>query len=127
MRREFTRTQKGQMLKRAMDERGRIRCEGCGMDVTGKAVEFDHRVPEAMLLAVDKAKPLTIEDGQLLGAQCCHRAPGGKTARDMGDIAKAKRREALAGGFKTKTRNPMPGSKASGIRKRMDGTVEKRR
>jgi hypothetical protein len=45
----------------------------------------------------------------------------------MGDIAKAKRREALAGGFKTKTRNPMPGSKASGIRKRMDGTVEKRR
>jgi hypothetical protein len=127
MRREFTRTQKGQMLKRAMDERGRIRCEGCGMDVTGKAVEFDHKVAEAMLLAVDKAKPLTIEDGQLLGAACCHRAPGGKTARDMGDIAKAKRREALAGGFKTKTRRPIPGSKASGLRKRMDGTVEKRR
>lgn len=64
------------MLKRAMDERGRIRCEGCGMDVTGKAVEFDHKVPEAMLLAVDKAKPLTIEDGQMLGRDCCHRALG---------------------------------------------------
>jgi hypothetical protein len=37
------------------------------------------------------------------------------------------RREALAGGFKTKTRRPIPGSKASGLRKRMDGTVEKRK
>lgn len=127
MRREFTRTQKGQMLKRAMDERGRIRCEGCGMDVTGKAVEFDHIIPEAMRLPSDLATPLTAADGQLLGAQCCHRAPGGKTARDMSDIARAKRREALAGGFQTKTRRPIPGSKASGLRKKMDGTVEKRK
>lgn len=92
MRREFTRAQKAQMLKRASDERGIIHCEGCGLNITGKAVEFDHTIPEAMV--IDKTKPLTIEDGKALGRDCCHRAPGGKTAQDLADIAKAKRREA---------------------------------
>lgn len=91
-RREFTRAQKAQMIKRASDERGVIYCEGCGLNITGKAIEFDHTIPEAMV--IDKTKPLTIEDGKALGRDCCHRAPGGKTATDMADIAKAKRREA---------------------------------
>lgn len=92
MRREFSRAQKAQMLKRASDEKGNIFCEGCGLNITGKAVEFDHTIPEAMV--IDKTKPLTIEDGKALGRDCCHRAPGGKTAQDLADIAKAKRREA---------------------------------
>lgn len=92
MRREFSRAQKAQMLKRASDEKGVIHCEGCGLNITGKAVEFDHTIPEAMV--IDKTKPLTIEDGKALGRDCCHRAPGGKTAQDLADIAKAKRREA---------------------------------
>jgi hypothetical protein len=91
-RREFTRAQKAQMLKRASDAQGLIWCEGCGLNITGKAVEFDHTIPEAMV--IDKTKPLTIENGKALGRDCCHRAPGGKTAQDMADIAKAKRREA---------------------------------
>lgn len=91
-RREFSRAQKAQMLKRASDAQGNIWCEGCGLNVTGKAVEFDHTIPEAMV--VDKTKPLTIDDGKALGRDCCHRAPGGKTAQDMADLAKAKRREA---------------------------------
>ncbi|MGY6250484.1 hypothetical protein ACXIUS_23550 [Bosea thiooxidans] len=91
-RREFTRAQKVAMLKRAMDVHGNIHCEGCGLNVTGKVVEFDHVIAEALVL--DKAHTLTIEDGRVLGRDCCHRAPGTKTARDLAAIAEAKRREA---------------------------------
>ena len=123
-RREFTKAQKAEMLRRASDSKGRIRCEGCGLDVTGKAIEFDHTIPEALIL--DKSRPLTAADGNLLGRNCCHRAPGGKTAQDVADIARAKRREAAHGGFKTKTKRPMPGSRASGWKRLMDGTVVRR-
>ncbi len=91
-RREFTRAQKVAMLKRAMDDVGRIRCEGCGLNITGKVIEFDHMIPEALIL--DKDRPLSIEDGRVLGRDCCHRAPGAKTAQDLAAIAEAKRREA---------------------------------
>ncbi len=53
----------------------------------------------------------------------CHRV---KTARDRKDIAKVHRIEARHKGAKTSRGRPMPGSKASGIKKRMDGTVERR-
>jgi hypothetical protein len=120
-RREFTKAQKAEMLRRASDERGRIRCEGCGLDVTGKAIEFDHTIPEALVL--DKARPLMASDGKLLGQKCCHRAPGGKTAQDVADIARAKRREAAHGGFKTKSGRPMPGGRNSPYRKKINGQV----
>lgn len=100
MRREFTRSQKAQMLRRASDAKGRIFCEGCGLNITGKVVEFDHTIPEALI--VDKTKPLTIDDGKALGRDCCHRAPGGKTAQDVATIAKAKRQEAGHLGIRTK-------------------------
>lgn len=92
IRREFSRAQKAQIIKRASDAQGRIFCEGCGLNITGKAIEFDHTIAEA--LVVDKHKPLTIEDGKVLGRDCCHRAPGGKTSQDVAAIAEAKRREA---------------------------------
>jgi len=91
-RREFTRPQKVAMLKRAMDAHGNIRCESCGLNITGKVVEFDHVIPEALVL--DKTHALSIEDGRVLGRDCCHRAPGTKTTRDLAAIAEAKRREA---------------------------------
>lgn len=97
-RREFSRAQKVAMLKRAMDRTGTIRCEGCGLNVTGKVVEFDHIIPEALIL--DKLSPLDIEHGRVLGRDCCHRAPGAKTARDLAVIAEAKRREARHLGIK---------------------------
>lgn len=101
-RREFTRAQKAQMLKRASDAQGNIWCEGCGLNITGKIVEFDHTIPEG--LVVDKTKPLTIEEGQALGRDCCHRAPGGKTAQDVATIAKAKRQEARHLGIRPASR-----------------------
>ena len=91
-RREFSRAQKLAMIKRAMTGAGRILCEGCGLNITGKALEFDHIIPEALIL--DKSAELDISDGRTLGRDCCHRRSGGKTATDLADIAEAKRREA---------------------------------
>lgn len=45
--------------------------------------------------------------------------------RDIPTITRAKRRHARHIGAH-RSRRPMPGSKASGLRKRMDGTVERR-
>lgn len=103
-RREFTRAQKAQMLKRASDEKGNVFCEGCHLNVTGKVVEFDHIIPEALI--IDKTRPLTIEDGKALGRDCCHRGPDGKTARDVAIIAEAKRREAKHFGIRSKLSGP---------------------
>jgi len=48
-RRESTRGQKAEILKRAMDGKGQIRCEGCGLNITVKVIEFDHIVAEALV------------------------------------------------------------------------------
>lgn len=66
---------------------GEITCEGCGLILTGKPFEFDHTIPEALVL--DKSRPLTIEDGKLLGAKCCHEPKTNQ--EDKPRIAKAKR------------------------------------
>lgn len=55
--------------------------------------------------------------------KACHRRETAE--RDLPQIAKAKRRLARHIGA-YRSRRPMPGSKASGLRKRMDGTVERR-
>ena len=91
-RREFSKEHKRHMLRRAMAGTNVVRCEGCGCDLTGKAFEFDHTIPEA--LVVDKSRAITPDDGKLLGKECCHRSEGGKTASDMQRITKARRLEA---------------------------------
>lgn len=52
----------------------------------------------------------------------CHRAHTAEI--DQPNIARAKRREARHIGARAPSRNPIPGSRASGIRKRMNGKVE---
>lgn len=52
----------------------------------------------------------------------CHRA---KTRGDVGRIAKAKRSEARHTGAK-RSRNPLPGSRDSRFKRKIDGTVERR-
>lgn len=105
-RREFTRAQMAAIVHRAMNADGQIVCEGCGLVLGSKKYEIDHRVAEA--LVVDKAVPLTIEDGQLLGMECCHRGGRRKTAHDQADIARAKRREARHLGIRKPSRWPKP-------------------
>lgn len=91
-------------------------CSLCnGRIQAGEAWELEHTIPLAMGGADDPENltPVHVK---------CHRA---KTRGDVADIAKAKRREARHRGF-WKAKRPMPGSKASGLRKRLDGTVERR-
>jgi hypothetical protein len=108
-RREFSRAQKIEMINRAMDSTGRILCEGCGLNITGKVIEFDHVIPEALVL--DKNPGLVIADGRVLGRDCCRRRPGGKTATDLADIAEAKRREARRFGIRRSDRGGFGSSK----------------
>lgn len=90
-RREFTKADKAAMVRRATRQHT-LFCEGCGLDLTGKRIEFDHVIAEALI--TDKTRPLTPADGQVLGYWCCHRGEDGKTAQDVAAIAEAKRREA---------------------------------
>lgn len=103
-RREFTKAQKAEMIRRASDAEGNIFCEGCGLNVTGKVIEFDHTIAEALIL--DKSRKLSADDGKVLGRDCCHRSPDGKTAQDMAIIAEAKRREAKHLGIRSKLSGP---------------------
>jgi hypothetical protein len=114
-RREFTRKQRAQIVARATDPNtGRLCCEGCSLVLGLKPYEIDHTIPEGLL--IDKTKPLTIEDGKLLGKDCCHRGgPDGKTANDIRMIRKSDRvRDKHTRASKKKSR--MVGSKDSPIR-----------
>lgn len=115
-RREFTRKQRAEIILRATGPDGVLVCEGCGLRLGKKPFEIDHILAEA--LVVDKSVPLTIEDGQLLGKECCHR--GGKTADDIRRIRKADRqRDKHTRAVKPK-RPWHPG-----LRKKMNGQVER--
>lgn len=109
MRREFPTSVRVAVIKRASDDQGRIYCEGCGALV--KRFQVDHVRPDGLL-----GEP-TLENAQLLG-ECCF-AP--KNAKDTSDIARAKRREAKALGAKKPSSRPIPGSRASGWKHKMNG------
>jgi len=92
-------------------------------------VKCDRKVGEKLRPEFDHVTPL------ILGGQnresniqlLCHECHGAKTKLDVKLKAKVARvRTKLSLGIKTAKGRPMPGSKASGLRKRMDGTVERR-
>lgn len=99
-RREFTSDQRAQIVARATDAAGTIRCERCQLAQKTGSFEIDHIIAEGMRPDADKKVKLTIADGQLLGKDCCHRGEDGKTNDDVAKIAKAKRREAKHLGIK---------------------------
>lgn len=88
MRREFSRSVKAEIVRRAMDEKGFIACESCGLILGKRKYHIDHIKADA--LEVDKSAKLTAKDGQLLGVECCHKE---KTRQDVAVISEAKRRE----------------------------------
>lgn len=106
-RRNFTRNQKEAIRARAKNAAGVICCEGCGLVLDKKAHEIDHIIAEALRPAADKARKLTIAEGQLLGKACCHRGEDGKTNQDVKKIAEAKRR-ADAYEAPKKAKQPIP-------------------
>jgi 5-methylcytosine-specific restriction protein A len=111
-RQEFSRKTKAEAFALA---KGRCKC-GVKLSVrTG--IHYDHIIPDA----VDGGNDLS--NCQVL-CKTCH---GIKTdKKDKGEIAETFRiRDKHTNAF-VKSGRPMPGSKASGIRKRMNGTVERR-
>jgi len=92
MRREFPVPVLRAIVERA-SATGVIRCEKCGIDLTGKKYEIDHTIPEGLVPNFRKDVKLTVTEGQLLG-ECCHRGKEGKTAKDVKQIAKARRQSA---------------------------------
>ena len=113
------------MARRSFSDKDRVRifiaaggiCHLCGFKIFEgrERWEVEHVIPYAMTR--DNS------DENLRPAHAsCHKE---KTVVDVGNIAQAKRREARDMGAH-RSRNPMPGSKASGLKKRMDGTVVRR-
>lgn len=111
-RREFPKSVRLAAFKRANG-----RCENCSAWLVPGKYAYDHVTPDGL-------------GGEPTLANCklvCNACHGTKTAEeDVPRMAKADRaRRKIMDGEKKKSR-PIPGSKASGWRKRMDGTVERR-
>ena len=121
-RREFEKKTKREALKRSgglceavgpwygLEENQR-----CNMPLS-HGVQFDHIDLDA------NSKDNSLEN---CAAVCiaCHKF---KTAKiDIPKAAKTQRQQDKNNGIKTRKGRPLPGTKASGIRKRMDGTVER--
>jgi hypothetical protein len=91
-------------------------CEGCGNKLRSGGIIYEHVIPDGL-----GGEP-TLENCKVHCRVCADR----KTfTEDNPRMAKADRVLKKNFGLKPKGR-PMPGSRASGIRKRMDGTVERR-
>ncbi len=98
-------------------ERHAGRCADCGRVLRPGHWQCDHIVS-----LINDGKH---EEGNLqpLCTSPCHQA---KTKQDVAVKSKTARVRQKTAGIRRSTVRPMPGSKASGIRKRMDGTVERR-
>jgi len=114
------------MTRRSLSTRERLRlfahhrgvchiCQG-KIDGTREAWEIEHELPVA--LGGDES-----DENRKLAHVKCHKA---KTAKDVGRIRKADRARAKHTGAKSKPRHVIPGSKASGWKKRLDGSVVRR-
>jgi len=119
MRLEFTKQTMREALKRADGL-----CEGliasgdrCNGALTIGKYHFDHVIPAAI------GGDNSLTNCAVLCLPCHLEKT---TKRDIPIIAKSKRVSDLHLGIKLKKRRPMPGSKASGLKKRMNGTIERR-
>ena len=92
------------------------KCSICGVKIVGTA-EYDHIVPFA--LSADSSK----DNCQVL-CRKCHRLK--TSTQDVPRISKAARVFEKRAGAREPKGRPLPGTKRSGLRKRMDGTVERR-
>jgi len=96
------------------------RCQFCTGVVGVAAMQWqvDHIVP--IIAGGDNR-----EDNLQILCDGCHK---GKTGKDVADKARVARTRQKHLGIKPRSKGtPMAGTKASGWRKRMDGTVERRR
>lgn len=115
MRRDFP-----ESVKKAARARANGFCEGkgCGQR-TGphNPPEVDHDKEDW-----EGGEPV-LENAIVLGRKCCHDR---KTAAATKRRAKADRAKKIHLGIKPRRGPPMPGTKASGWKRKVDGTVERR-
>jgi 5-methylcytosine-specific restriction protein A len=98
-------------------ERHKGACYLCGGRIAaGEAWDVEH------IRALALGGPDT-DDNCAPAHRRCHAV---KTRDDTARISKAKRQKAASLGIKTRKGRPMPGSRASGIKKHMDGSVSRR-
>lgn len=103
-RREFPRKVKAEIVLRASQPDGIVKCEGCRLVLGKKVYHIDHTLPDALVM--DKSRPLTAADGKLLGWDCCHKP---KTAADVRQIRKSDRqRDKIGLGIKKRSSFPKP-------------------
>lgn len=110
MRREFS-----QRVRLQAWDRSGGHCEQCGRKLMPGRYRYDHRIPDEL-----GGEP-TLENCQLL----CEFCDTAKTRRDQADIAKVRHVRARQVGAHVSQR-PMPGSRNSPWKRRMDGTVVRR-
>lgn len=116
-RREFPQSVRKLAFKRCCGKDGIPRCENCGNVLRSGNIEYEHLDPDGL-----GGEPILENCGVWCAVTCSSK----KThTLDNPRMAKADRVLKKTYGLKPKGR-PMPGSKASGLRKRMDGTVERR-
>ena len=96
-------------------ERAGGHCEGCTARLMPGRFAYDHILPDAL-----GGEP-TLENCAVI-CRACHDDKTHKA--DVPRIAKMKRQKSAHLGAR-KSARPLPGSRASGIRRRMNGTVEK--
>ncbi len=92
-------------------ERFNRTCQMCFRPTDIKGVDLDHHIP------LEIGGDDTEENLRPL-CRPCHRL---KTAGDATDIARAKARQAKHRGLKAPSRNPLPGSRASGWKQKLSG------
>lgn len=112
-RREFPKS-----VKLAAFQRCKGICEcGCGVKIiAGDGPEYDHRIEDAL-----GGEPM-LENCVVLRKRC-HKS---KTRSRTPALTKARAVSEKAIGARASKSRPMPGTKASGWKKKMDGSVERR-
>lgn len=91
-------------------------CHICGEKIDGVREKWDveHVIPRALI-----GKLADTDDNMRPAHKACHAK---KTAADLGNIAKAKRREARHIGAH-RPKSVIPGSRSSRFKRKLDGTV----
>lgn len=103
-------------VKAAAFQRANGNCEGCGAKLYPGKYRYDHDLPDWL-----GGEP-TLENCRVK----CDGCDKPKTAADQTRIAKTKRQHLNHIGAKSRKGRPLPGSRASGLSKRMDGRVVRR-
>lgn len=106
-------------VKVAAFERAKGRCEGagCGAVLSVGKFHYDHAIPDGL-----GGEP-TLDNCQVL----CHACHADKTRHsDVPRIAKAKRQQYRHSGARAPGKRPIPGSKRTPWRKKLNGTTERR-